>query len=57
MDSDGVCATTGVVSIIPVFIRGTGISVESITRDNKVSNAIDMPVPGAVLMLLLLVYQ
>jgi len=52
MDSDGVCATTGVVSV-----RVTGISVESITRDNKVSNAIDRPVTGAVLMLLLLVYQ
>jgi len=57
MDSDGVCATTGVVSVIPVFIRVTGLSVESITRDNKVSNAIDRPVTGAVLMLLLLVYQ
>ena len=58
MDSNGVCATTGVVSVIPVFICGTGLSVESITRDDKVStNAIDRPVPGAVLMLLLLVYQ
>ena len=56
MDSDGVC-TTGVVSVIPVFIRVTGLSVESVTRDNKVSNAIDRPVTGAVLMLLLLVYQ
>ena len=56
MDINGVCAT-GVVSVIPVFIRVTGLSVESVTRDNKVSNAIDRPVTGAVLMLLLLVYQ
>ena len=56
MDSAGVCAT-GVVSVIPVFIRVTGFSVESITRDNEVFNAIEKPVTGTILMLLLLVYQ
>jgi len=56
MDSDGVY-TTGVVSVIPVFIRVTDLSVESSTRDNKVYNAIEKPVTGAILMLLLLVYQ